>query len=139
MQFDGGEFGALALDGIEHRPLQHLGFDTPLDQVVLRPGTDRGDAEVLVGQPGQHHDGQRGVALGDAVQRIEAGGIGQVHVQQHTIRPGDGQLPLSICHRLRPHHGDVDAGVGDQLLDQQRIGAIVLDQQQRQQLFRVGR
>ena len=127
MQFDGGQLGAFALDGVEHRPLQHLGLDTPLDQVVLRPRTDRRDAEVLVGQAGQHHDGQCRVASSDPVQSIEAGGIGQVHVQQHTVRPGDGQLPLSICNRLRPHHGDVHAGVGDQLLDQERIGAIVLD------------
>ena len=68
VQLDGGELGALALDRVEHRAPQHLGFDPALDQVVLRAGGDRRDAEVLVGQPGQHHDRHAGVALADALR-----------------------------------------------------------------------
>ena len=104
VQLDRGELGALALDRVQHRALQHLGFDAPLDQVVLRSGGHRRHPEVLVGQSGQHDDRHVGVALRDAVERLDPVGVGKVEVQQHAVRPGGGQLALGVRHRLRPHH-----------------------------------
>ena len=64
VQLHGGELGPLALDRVEHRPPQHFGFDPTLDQIVLRAGGDRRDAEVLVVQSGEHDDRNvRGRAL----------------------------------------------------------------------------
>ena len=63
VQLDRGELGALAFDRVEHCASQHLGLDAALDQVVLRAGGDRGDPEVLVGEPGQDDDRNVGVGL----------------------------------------------------------------------------
>ncbi len=85
VQVGGDELGALALDRVQQRAPQHFGFDAPLDQVVLRARRDRGSPEVLVVQPGQHDDRDGGVAFGDAVERVDPVGVGQVQVQQHAI------------------------------------------------------
>ena len=123
------ELGTLALDGVQQRPPQHLGFDATLDQVVLRAGCQRGDAEVLVGEPGEHDDRDVGVALGDVVERGDAVRIGQVQVQQNAVRSRSGPVRVRRRPSTGPHHLDVDFGVGDQFLDEQRVSAVVLDQQ----------
>ena len=53
---------------------------------------------MLVVQPGEHDDRDGGVALGDAVERGDAVGVGQIQVQQHAVRP----RPASARARRRP-------------------------------------
>ncbi len=59
-------------------------------------------------------------------------GVVQVQIQQHAVRALRGDRLLGLGHRLGPHHPDVDTGVRDQLLDEDRVGAIVLDEEKRQ-------
>jgi hypothetical protein len=51
-----------------------------------------------------------------------------VQVKQYAIGPGRRQLALRVGHRLRPYHPDISDRVGDQVLDEYRIGAVILDQ-----------
>lgn len=137
VQVGGDQLGAFALDRIQQCAAQHLRLHPALDQVVLGAGGHRGGPEVLVVQPGQHHDRDGGVELGDAVQRVDPAGVGQVQIQQHAIGPGGFQLAFGVRHRLRPHHPDVGDRVGDEFLHQHRVAAVVLDQQHRQRLQRL--
>ena len=132
VQFDRRQLGALPLDRIEQRAPQRFGFHSSFDEVVLRTGGHRGYPEVLVVQPGQHHNRDGGIALADALEGVDTVGVGQIQIQQHAIGTVACQLPLGIRNRSRPSEIDIDSGVGDQLFYQQRVGSIVLHQEHRQ-------
>ncbi len=87
VQIRGDDLDPLALDRVKHCAAQHFGFDASLDQIILRPGRDRGSPEVLVVQTGQHHDRNRRVAFRDAVQSVHAVGVRQVQIQQYAVGP----------------------------------------------------
>lgn len=134
VQVGGDQLGALALDRVQQRATQHFRLDAALDQVVLGAGGDCRRPEILVVEPGQHDDRHGGVQLGHAVQRVDPAGVGQVQIQQHAIGAGGFQLAFGVRHRLGPHHPDVGGRVGDQVFHEHRVGAVVLDQEQRQGL-----
>ena len=113
LQFDRGQFGALALDRIEQRTPKGLGFDVALDEVILRAGGHCGYSEVLVVQLGQHDDREAWIACADALQGVDPVGVGQVQVQQHAVRTLGCQFALSIGNRWRPSEIDIDNGIGD--------------------------
>ena len=122
----------LALGRVADRPAEGVRCRLALDQVVLRPGRDRREPGVFLGQAGQHDDRRRrghGQYLRDDFQPA---GVGQVQVQQDAA--GDAvaaQLLLRLGQRARPHQGGADAAVGEQFFDQDHVPRIVLDQQQR--------
>ena len=124
--------GALPLDRVEQRAPQHFGFDPTLDQVVLRAGGHRRHPEVLVVQPREHHDRDAGGALPDALQCVDPVGVGEVQIQQHTVRLGQHQLTLGVGHRLRPRTADVGGSVGNELFDQHRVCPVVFYKKDRQ-------
>ncbi len=134
MQIRSDELGAFALNRVKECATQHLRFHAPLDQVVLRAGGDRGNPEVLIVQSGQHDDRDGRIMFGDAIQRVDSAGVGQVQVQEHAVGTGGCQCALRVGHRLRPHHIDIGDRLTDQLFDQHRIAAVVLDEQQRQRM-----
>ena len=81
LQFDGGQLGPLALDRVKQRAPEGFGFHPAFDEVVLRAGGHRGYPEVLVVQPGQHHDRNAGIALADPLESTDPAGVGQIQVQ----------------------------------------------------------
>jgi len=126
------ELRPLALDRIKERAPQHLGFDAPLDEIVLRTGGNRGGPEIFVVQAGQHDYRNRRIAFGDAVESVDPAGVGQVQVQQHAIGPRRHQPALRFRRRPRPSDPDVSDRARDQVFHEYGVGAVVLDQQQRQ-------
>ena len=73
-----------------------------------------------------------GSLVGDAVEGGNPVGVGQIQIEQHAVGSACGQFPLGVGNRRRPGELDVDAGVGDQFFDQQRVGSVVLHQEHRQ-------
>ena len=137
MQVDCRELGALAFDRVQHRAAQHLRVDAPFDQIVLGAGGDGRDPEVLVVETGQHHHGNTRVLSADPGQSVDPVGVVQMQVQQDAVGSGGRDLTLGVGHGRRPGHVHVDAGIGDQLLDDDRVSAVVFDQQQRQRVAAV--
>ena len=126
------QLGSLSLDRVEHRAPQHFGFDSTLDQVVLRSGGNRRHPEVLVVEPGEDDDRSVGVGLLDAFQSGDPVGVWQVEVQQHAVRVSEPQFAFCIRNRLCPCAVDLGRGVGDQFFHQQRVGAVIFYKQHRQ-------
>ena len=118
MQFDCGQLGPLPLDRIQQRAAQGFGFHAAFDEIVLRAGGHRGDPEVLIVEPGQHHDRDAGIALADALECADAAGVGQIQVQQHAVRAVACQFVLSSKYRRRPGEIDIDSRVGYQFFYQ---------------------
>ena len=57
--------------------MQHVPGDLALDQVVLRASPDRLLAKVLVGDPGEHDDGHRGLPREQPAKTVKILGVGQ--------------------------------------------------------------
>ncbi len=109
-------------DPVQQRPV-HLA----LDQVILRTGTDRLGAEVLVCQPGQHDHGYLGHVLLQPVHPLQLVRVGQVEVEQHAGRRG--QQRLRLGDRPHPVEGNRGPRVQQVLLDEQGVPVVVLDEQ----------
>ena len=92
---------------------------------------------MLVVETGQHHHGNPRVLSADPGQSVDPVGVVQMQVQQDAVGSGGRDLTLGVGHGRRPGHVHVDAGIGDQLLDDDRVSAVVFDQQQRQRVAAV--
>lgn len=134
LQIDRGQFGTFTLDRIEHRPAQHLGIHPVLDEIVLSTGRHRRHPDVFVVETRQHHDRDGPVVAGDPVDTVDAVSVVQVQVQQDAVRTRNRDLMFGLGHRFGPEHLDVETRVRDHLFHQDRVGAIVLHQEQRQRV-----
>jgi hypothetical protein len=136
MEVDGGQLGPFALDRIQQGTPERLGLDASLHEVVLGACGNRGHPEMLVVEAGEDDDRQRRIMLGDLAESVDAVRVGQVEVEKHAVGATDLQLLFRGIHRRRPDHADLGVRVRDQLLDQDRVGAVVLDQKHRERLQR---
>ena len=62
----------------------------PLDEVAAGAVAQRGERGVVVLRHRQHDDPHGGVVLGQPAVDLEAGGVGEPHVEQHDVRRGVG-------------------------------------------------
>ena len=118
---------AAAFHRVPDHPVQQRPVDLALDQIVLRPGADRLLAQVLVGPPGQHDDGDLRQVLVQPAHPLQLPGIRQAEVEQDAGRLRQ-QRP-GLGHRPRPAQGDRGPGFQQKFLDQQGVAVVVLDQQ----------
>ena len=116
------------LDRVAERACEQHAGGGALDQVVLRAGGDRLHSAALVVEAGEHEHGESRRQRAQLAQPVEPLRVGQVEVEQHAVvarEPGAdraGERGCAVELHLR-------AGVGQLLLDDQRVAVVVLDQQ----------
>ena len=125
---DAVSLGPAALDGEVDGLGDAEAVDLALHEVVLGAGTQRGDASLTVVEAGQHDDRQVGRPVAEADDRLDALGVGEPEVDERAV-VARGHLEGRADRR---HAAKVEAlsGVGQQLLDEERIAVIVLHQQE---------
>jgi hypothetical protein len=128
-QAQGAGLGAAALHGVPDRADQDLPVDLALHQVVLRPGGDGGDPEVLVVQAGEHAHRGPGVGPQDRVQALQPVGAGQVEVEQDALRTGQQVTRDDLGERGRHRQPQLGLHLGEQLTHQEGVAGIVLDEE----------
>jgi hypothetical protein len=119
---------AAALDR-EADPRDERGGRTlgPLDDVVLRPGPDRGERELVVVVAAEQDDRGAHAGVEQRRQAVEAVGVRQADVEQDAVgvalaQVGGGRRePLVAAHL----HG-ARQGVGEDQRDEPRVGNAVL-------------
>ena len=117
--------------GIVDRAHQRARPHVLLGQVVLRAGRHAGHRQRVVLHAGEHDDGRVARLRAHRADAFDAGGIGQVQVQQHRRDA----VPLQQRHRFgqprRPHHRARrrGRGLGQQVGDQVGVAVVVLHQQ----------
>lgn len=119
----------LALDRVPDGAHEDVGLQAALDQVVLGPRRDGGEAGLLLGEAGEDDHGGLGGVGQHLVEGVESVGVGQVQVQQDALRRLALQPGQGLREGARATESDVDPAVRDQLLDEEGVTLVVLDEQ----------
>ena len=130
-------FGALALDRVAQRALQHGARDLALHEVVLGSVLDRPQAQGLVVVAGEHDHGHLRGLTGQAHDALGAVGVGQGQVEQHHVHvfasdplQGRGQAAHRLDRKRR-----LPARVRQLRAHQIDVVGVVVDDQQLQHAF----
>ena len=121
---------SLPLDRVPQHARQELPFDATLHQVVLRPGADRLERQLLVVEPRDHDDRLVRRPAPRANERIEPLAVGQAQIEQHDVHAAVRETGERVVEPVHPLEVE---GLGlhlpQELEDEPGISRIVLDQQ----------
>ncbi len=120
------------MQGVAHGAAEGLRAEAVLGEEVLGARGDRGEPGLVLGEPGEHHDGGRGVVLAHEPYGVQALGVRQVQVEQDAHGRGTATFEEGARLGEGPAPGDVhrQPAVGERLAHQQGVPGVVLDQQQ---------
>ena len=122
--------GALALDRVTQGARDQAPVALALEQIVLRPALDRLDRDLLVEQAAQHDNRNVGHGVADRTQRLEAPGIGQAEVQEHSVEALGAQPREGVAQAAHVNHIEsVTVGLEQRLAHEAGVGDAVFYQE----------
>ena len=84
---------------------------------------------MLVVQAGEHAHRSTGVGAQDRAQAVEAGGAGQVQVEQHAVVALQLAAAQDTVDGVRDGQLNPGVDLGEQLADEEGVAVVVLDQE----------
>jgi hypothetical protein len=126
-----GVCGLTADDRIADGAGELRAVDLALDEVVLGAGVYSRHPRCLVVEPGEHDQGDVWRLRAQPYDRVDALGVGQLQVEQHTVDAGV-EHAQGVAEPATAQDARFGKRFAEQVIDDQRIAVVILHQQHAQ-------